>query len=244
MRIKIGKVNYLNTLPLFYDWDLSQVELVEGHPSELVIKLRKGEIEGGIVSSVEYLLNKENYIVVPNVCIASRERACSVYIFSKKPLEEISSIYLTRASMTARKLALYIVREIYKKDPEILEDKNKAQALMLIGDEAIREKQSKKWEYLYDLGLEWFKVNKLPFVFALFLVRKDIPSKYSEYIAEQCQRSKKKFFEDLEAGNIVVEGFDAGFVHDYFNHCLQYELDNKAWKSLELFNGILMKYNL
>lgn len=242
--IRIGKVNYLNTLPLFYDWDLSNVELIEGHPSELVIKLKEGEIDGGIVSSVEYLLNKENYVIVPNVCIASKERACSVYIFSKKPLEEINNIYLTPASMTARKLALYIVKEVYKNDPEILENRNEAQAIMLIGDEAIRERNSQRWAHSYDLGEEWFKIYKLPFVFALFLIRKGRPLDYSEYIARQCQRSKEKFFKDLEAGNVVVEGFDADFISEYFNSCLQYDLDDKALKSLEIFNEILMEGKL
>ena len=73
--IKVGKVGYLNTLPLFYKWDTSQTVLVEGHPSELVDRLRKGELHAGIVSSVENLFHKEDYLIDPKECIASRERA-------------------------------------------------------------------------------------------------------------------------------------------------------------------------
>ena len=57
--IKVGKVSYLNTMPLFYKCDGSETVLVEGHPSELVDRLRKGEIKAGIVSSVEYLPHEE-----------------------------------------------------------------------------------------------------------------------------------------------------------------------------------------
>lgn len=239
--IKIGKVSYLNTLPIFYKWETSRIELIEGNPAELVIKLRRGEIQAGIVSSVEYLIHKEEYLVVPNICIASKERACSVTIFSKEPLEKIRSIYLTPSSLTSRELTLYILEKVYKNRPEILEDRDKAQALMLIGDEAIREKESGRWNYLYDLGQEWFKLHGLPFVFALFLVRRDSPSWLFEYITNQCKRSKEEFYKDLAWGKITVEGFDGEFLHHYFTQCLHYDLDADAWRSLDIFNGLLMK---
>ena len=174
--IKVGKVGYLNTLPLFYKWDTSQTVLVEGHPSELVDRLRKGELHAGIVSSVEYLFHKEDYLIVPKVCIASRERACSVLIFSNRPLEDIKSLYLTPASLTSKELAMYVVKVIYGNSPELVKDRSKADAIMLIGDEAMIEKSLGKWQYVYDLGEEWFKRHRLPFVFALFLVRRDAPT--------------------------------------------------------------------
>lgn len=239
--IKVGKVGYLNTMPLFYKWDLSKVLLVEGHPSELVDRLRKGEIQAGIVSSVEYLLRQEDYVLVPNVCIASKEKVCSVLIFSKKPLEDIKSLYLTPASITSKELALYVVNTIYGNSPELVEDRSKAEALMLIGDEAMHERSLGRWQYVYDLGEEWFKHRGLPFVFALFLVRKDAPPWLCDYIAEQCERSKTSFFEDLTQGKVKVEGFDLSFLVDYFTSCLKYELDEEAMKSLRIFNGFLMK---
>ncbi|MFN3946912.1 MAG: menaquinone biosynthesis protein, partial [Aquificaceae bacterium] len=163
--IKVGRVNYLNTLPLFYRWD-QKVLLVDGHPSQLVQLLRKGEIQAGIVSSVEYLINREDYILVPDVSISSKERACSVLIFSKRPFEDVESLYLTPASLTSKWLALYILERAYKRKPKVVEDKDKAQAILLIGDEAIKEKLSNKWPYIYDLGEEWYKLHQLPFVFA------------------------------------------------------------------------------
>ncbi|RME13561.1 MAG: hypothetical protein D6804_00095, partial [Aquificota bacterium] len=162
--LRIGKVGYLNTLPLFYRWDTSRVGLLEGHPSDLVKRLRENKIQAGIVSSVEFLLHPEEYRVVPGVSISSKKRACSVLIFSREPIELIKSLYLTPASMTSRVLALYLVRKVYQNEPELVEERHRAEALMLIGDEAIREKLSGKWPYVYDLGEEWFRLHGLPFV--------------------------------------------------------------------------------
>ncbi|MFN7064739.1 MAG: menaquinone biosynthesis protein [Aquificaceae bacterium] len=238
--VKIGRVSYLNTLPLFYSWN-SDVFFVDGHPSELAELLRKGDLQAGIVSSVEYLMHEEDYLLVPGVCISSKEKACSVLIFSERPLEELKSIYLTPTSLTSKFLALYVLKKVYKREPSLVEEREKAQALLLIGDEAIKEKLSKRWIYTYDLGEEWYKIHKLPFVFALFLVRKDAPSWLCEYIKEQCERSKLEFYRDLTAGKIEIKEFDKGFILGYFSSCLSYELDHEALRSLYIFNGFLME---
>lgn len=237
--LRIGRVSYLNTLPVFYRWDTSSIELVEGHPSELVNRLRRGEVQAGIVSSVEFLLHPEDYRVVPGVCVASREKACSVLLFSSMPPEHIKTLYLTPASMTSRVLALHVLREVYCREPEISEDRERADALMLIGDEALREKSSGRWQYVYDLGEEWFRLHRLPFVFALFLVRKEAPPWLDRFIEEQCRRSKEDFYRDLKEGR--VEGYDCKDIRDYFTLCLDYELDQRGWQSLEIFRKILLK---
>ena len=139
---------------------------------------------------------------------------------------------------------MYVVKVIYGNSPELVKDRSKADAIMLIGDEAMIEKSLGKWQYVYDLGEEWFKRHRLPFVFALFLVRRDAPTWLCDYIAKQCSTSKDLFFKDLMQGRIKVNGFNQSFLVEYFTSCLQYDLDEKAIQSLGIFNGFLMKRNL
>lgn len=238
---KIGKVSYLNTLPLFFAWDCSDVEIVEGTPAQLVELLRKGELQAGIVSSVEYLMHPESYRIVHNISISSKEKACSVMLFCKEPIDKVKSLYLTPASLTSKMLTLYIIREVYKKDPQIITDKDKAQAVLLIGDEALEEKSSNKWKYIYDLGYEWYKLHKLPFVFALFTVRKDAPEELDRLIALQVKKSLELFYKALEENRLRVGGYEPSFLKSYFTECLEYDLDEGKLASLELFKEILMK---
>jgi len=171
--LRVGKVYYLNTLPLFEFLDCEFVEIVEGSPSELVDLLRKGEIDGGIVSSVEYFLNGEDYCILPDISISSKKKIGSVIIFSEKPLWEVSKFFITPESLTSRIFSLYLLEYIYGVKVEEIESRDEAEAVLLIGDEAISEIQRSTYPFVYDLAEEWYKIFKLPFIFALFLFRKE-----------------------------------------------------------------------
>jgi len=221
--LRIGKVAYSNTLPLFYS--LSGFELVEGHPAELVKLLREGRIDAGIVSSVEYFFNPELYYVLPEVSISSRGKVCSVLLLSKKPIEEVSKVRITPSSMTSRHLLSYILKESYGLSfTEVSEGED---ALLSIGDEALR--LSDRFPFAYDLGEEWFRKTGLPFVFALFLVRKDAPKGRVLELQEGIRNSLRDFFSDLGAGKLK------DIRVDYFSSCIDYSLTEEHIQSLLRF---------
>ena len=238
---KVGKVNYLNTLPIFYKWQDPQIELVEGDPSYLVDLLRNGYIQAGIVSSVEYLLNPQDYVYVPDVSISSRERVCSVLLFSNKPIQTIDSVFLTPASLTSKYLCMYVLEEVYNLKPHYLHNQTNADALLFIGDEALNLKKLGIYPYVYDLAYEWYKVHRLPFVFALFLVRKDYADNLLDRIEKLCNESIDRFLMDLKLGNIQVKGFTRDEVKEYFTHCLDIRLNDRSLESMNIFREFLKK---
>ncbi|WP_448584423.1 menaquinone biosynthesis protein [Thermocrinis sp.] len=238
---KIGKVSYLNTLPLFYKFEDPKIELIEGHPSELVSLLRSGKIQAGIVSSVEYMFHPDQYRIISNLSISSKERVCSVAIFSNKPLEEAKKVYLTPLSLTSKYLCFYILEEIYKLSPSYTENREEADALLFIGDEALSIKSQNKYPYTYDLAQEWFKVHKLPFVFALFLVRSDAPHYLDELIKNLASLSLETFYKDLEEGKIEIDGYSKEELKEYFTECLSNSLGEKELLSMEIFKRFLEK---
>jgi len=134
MALRIGKVGYLNTAPLFYS--LEGFEVREGHPSELVKELREGNIDAGIVSSAEFFFNPESYYILSDISISSRGKVCSVLLLSNKPIEEIERIRVTPNSLTSRFLLFYLLKRVYGKGvEEVTEGED---AFLAIGDEAIR----------------------------------------------------------------------------------------------------------
>ncbi len=218
--LRIGKVPYLNALPLFHS--LRGFDLVEGHPAELVKLLREGKIEGGIVSSVEYFFNPDLYYILPNVSISSREKVCSVLLLSDKPLREIRKIKVTASSLTSRYLISYIFKKIYSITPQ--EVSSGEEAFLAIGDEALKLK--KKYSFTYDLGEEWFKHTKLPFVFALFLIRKDTPEECVRELYKRLQKSLRDFFTNRKV---------SPFTQEYVKNCIDYSLKGIHFKSLKKF---------
>ncbi len=230
--LRIGKVYYLNTIPLFEFVDCGFVELVEGSPSELVHLLRKGEIDGGIVSSVEYFLNGDNYCVLPDISISSKRKICSVMIFSKKPLWEVGKFFITPESLTSRIFSLYLLSYIYGVKVEEVKNREEADAILLIGDDALSEMQRGVYPFVYDLAEEWYRIFKLPFIFALFLFRKDIvKSRHREIhiFKKQVIHSIRKFYNKLRTGEI---SFYSDHIGNYFLNCIDYTLTDEHKKSL------------
>ena len=232
--LRIGKVSYLNTLPIFYS--LKGFEVIEGHPSELVKLLREGRIDAGIVSSAEYFFNPDIYWVLPNVSVSSRGRVCSVLLLSNKPIGEVRRVRITPNSLTSRFLLMYILKENYRLQVEEVSEGE--DAFLAIGDEAIELRSS--FTYAYDLGEEWFRLTGLPFVFALFLVRRDVPAGPVLDLKEGLDTSVRRFFEDLGSGRLELPG-DGEFLRSYFSECIDYSLGWEHLRSLGKFFAFMEK---
>ena len=217
--LRVGKVSYKNTIPLFYK--LSNFEVVEGVPSYLVKLLREGKIDAGIVSSAEYFFNPDRYLILPNISISSKGKVCSVKLFSKVPLEEVKRVKISKASLTSRYLLFYIFEKNFGFLPK---EEEEGEALMLIGDDALKVKG---FPYTYDLAEEWYRIHKLPFVFALFLVRKETDPKEVSQLYKSVKKSLDTFFKDLAFGEVSKDF--------YFTECIDYSLGEEHIQSLKIF---------
>ena len=229
--MRVGKVSYLNAMPLFYS--LRGFEIVEGHPSYLVKLLRSGEIDAGIVSSVEYFFNPQDYYVLPDISISSRGKVCSVLLLSEKPIHEIKKVRITPNSLTSRYLLFYLLKEVYR---TTFEEVNEGEdALLIIGDEAMEI--GERYPFSYDLGEEWFRATGLPFVFALFLVRKESLSAEVMKLHRGLKRSLSLFFKDLREGKIKKEYP----IREYFETCIDYGFGSEYTRSLGRFFSFMEK---
>ncbi|MDX9714760.1 MAG: menaquinone biosynthesis protein [Dissulfurispiraceae bacterium] len=188
-KLRVGRINYANLFPIYYTLekhcDCSQYEFVEGVPSQLNRMLRHGEIDLSPSSSVEYLRNKNLYNIIDGVSISSIGPVGSVFLFSKKPIESLDNelVKLTSQSDTSVALLEIILKRFcnlncrfaVSSEPE----SENADAFLMIGDDALRYKAEvksgrAKGIIVYDLGELWQKNTGLPFVFALWIVRKEL----------------------------------------------------------------------
>jgi len=185
MKLKIGKIAYANLFPLFYtlekEFDCSGYDFVEGVPSELNGKIRRGEIDISPSSSVEYLRNPEKYDIIEDHSISSYGPVRSIFLFSRKPIEALGggTVLISSQSETSAALIQIIMKKFYGLDCAFLstslhlrEALKSHGSYLLIGDEALKENLS--WPELlrYDIGDIWYRKTGLPFTFALWIVRK------------------------------------------------------------------------
>ncbi len=245
--MRIGWIDYLNTLPFnFEKTGLNpdfHYDLIKGVPSQINNLLSKKKIDLGFISSAHYIENFSEYLILPDLSISSLNKVRSVIILSDKPLEEINEIYLTKASKTSRYLTMVIFKNFLNKNVNYRDLENEyfldKEAVLLIGDSAIKYAESKK--YSYDLSSIWYKKTKLPFVFALWCVRKDFYKENKEEIKKFhkiLKESKNKFFENPEK----YVNKDKKAV-EYLKN-LDYCLSSEHLRSLELFSEYLLEINI
>ena len=190
-KLKIGRIPYANLFPVFYylenKCDTSDYRFVKGVPSSVNKMLRKGELDVSPSSSIEYLRNKDKYLVLPWFSISSSGPIKSILLFSKYPIEELGgkTIAVSSASETSTLLLKIILKEFLSLDCRFKQEGRSSvrniltsfPAMLHIGDTAMIEAHKlsldkRRSMYVYDLGELWDKYTGLPFVFALWVVRK------------------------------------------------------------------------
>jgi chorismate dehydratase len=146
-------------------------------PSVCARLLYDGEVDLGLVSSIEYL-HSDAYRFVPGVAIGSRGPVASVAVFTRRPLRDIRHIALDTSSRTAVTLIRVLCRHHFGIEPEFVPHGPDVTTMLrdfdaglLIGDPAFDVDAAALGVTKIDLGEEWTKMTRLPFVYAAWTGR-------------------------------------------------------------------------
>ncbi|GAB6064368.1 menaquinone biosynthetic enzyme MqnA/MqnD family protein [Deferrisoma palaeochoriense] len=176
--LRVGRIGFANCTPLYLALEeagLPGVEYVEGVPAELNRMLREGAVDLAPSSSAEYLARPELYGFLPDLSISSIGPVASVLLFSRRPLEDLDgrTVGLTPASATSVWLVRVLLERRLGLSPRYAEPEDGCDAVLWIGDRALQEARKGAWPRVYDLGALWHEATGTPFVFALWICRRD-----------------------------------------------------------------------
>ena len=177
-QFRVGCVPYVNARPLVAAFDQPNefVEVVYDIPSKLPALLDSGEVDSILVSSIE-LLRRDDLLPVAEVGIMSYGPVRSVRMLSKVPMKEIKTLALDQSSLTSNILAKIILAEqgVFPKtetlDPDAPNMLARHDACVLIGDKGFEADGTGLVDI--DLGEAWTDMTGLPFVWALWLGKKE-----------------------------------------------------------------------
>ncbi len=168
----IGSVPYLNARPLH--WTIQDpVAFLE--PSQLVVELGAGRLQAALVPVVEVLENSDAYHIVSGVAIGSLNSVYSVVLVHGLPVVRLKAIALDPASKTSNLLIRVLLEKYHRIRPRYVSPDDPADGQIIIGDPAIAYRQSHPDERYLDLAQSWHAHTGLPFVFAVWAVRRDTP---------------------------------------------------------------------
>ncbi len=169
-------------------------ELEDLVPRQLAEKAAAGEILAGPLPLNEYLRLQDRFERLGHFGIAVRGRVRSAMLFSLKPVRQLDGamIAVTQETSTTACLLRLLLEQRYKVVPaeyrrgQVLD----ADALLLIGDEALQFQQTnQRYPFEVDLAFEWWLWQHLPFVFAVWAVRKDASPQEKKQIEASLARA-------------------------------------------------------
>ena len=172
--LRLGVVSYLNAAPTVYGLEREEgFRLVRDVPSRVADLLHAGEVDLGLIPSIEYA--EGHYAIVPGVAIGSRGAVRSVNLYHRVPLDAVRRVALDISSRTSVTLARVLLREQLGRDPTYVASAPSvpamlaaADAALVIGDHALYFEGAVD---RLDLGQEWTARTSLPFVFAFWAGR-------------------------------------------------------------------------
>ena len=163
--IKLGRISYVNMAPVFYRVE-TEVEEVQGVPTELNRMLAAGELDTAPISSIAYARDADKLRLLPRLCVASEGAVDSIQLVSRLPLEQVRTVAVTPESATSVALTKVLLPEADQAPLEAY-DNGESEAKLLIGDAALRSAFEDPTPH-YDLGKLWLERTGLPMVFAVW----------------------------------------------------------------------------
>ena len=236
---RVGSVKYLNAVPLTRG---IEDQVVFATPARLAELLRAGELDAALVSVTEVLFH-DLYDVLDGIAVASLGQVLSVFLAHRSPLEQVRQVFCDTASLTSVSLLKVLLAERGLK-PEFLPltsytDAARHDAVLLIGDPALDFLRAPHEHQIWDLGAEWSELTKLPFVYAVWALRRGVETKPLRHAL----REAKSFgLETLDYTITSRPEYDVEFRRDYLSWHIHYHLGADEKRGLGKFIELLRKH--
>lgn len=211
--IKVGRTPYLSSQPLFFDMHKRGIEVQELSPRELPKAIEQGHLHGGLIPLVNCFPMAESMRPVAGFCVATISRTMSVNLSTVRPLEDMTGapIAVPSEAPTAVKL-LQVLLSLRHGIGEgaLVTNQDPHDGILLVGSQGLSHRRfAKQFPHQYDLGEEWHRWTGLPFVFARFVVRSDLPAETAAQIEDSLYTSLQDWADDLyqisgRTGNLPI----------------------------------------
>ena len=180
----------------------------------------------------------------------------TVRLFSRTPVADIEQIACDTDSHTSVALLKILLRDHWRKGPEIVNFDPHAHdvtspwpsAVMLIGDKVVRHPPpTATHPFVTDLGQAWKDMTGLPFVFALWMAPSSTDHALLRYASRSIARCLRRNLNDLD--ELVTRAADEhGWPRDlaasYLNGLIRYELAPRQLQGLRTFHDRAVLHGL
>jgi chorismate dehydratase len=248
-----ARIPYANAAPFYALWGDAPFAVRNLVPRELGREAEAGTVDLGLMASADFLRLRDRFeMLAPALGIAARGPVQSVLLYSRRPAgslagalvsvtpETSTSIKLLRVLLDVRR-SLAGVRYVRGLEPA------QADALLVIGDRAMqmRNRRPDGFTHALDLGSDWLEWTGLPFVYALWAVRKALEGPVKAELGAFLDASLAAGLTSLPdvARQQADVGWTAAEMEAYLRR-FHYRLGPEDLKGLERFEELLRRHDL
>ena len=236
---RVGSVPYLNAVPLTRGLER---EIAFIPPAQLAEQLRRGDLDAALVSITEVLFH-DGYDVLDGIAVASLGEVFSVFLAHRIPLEQVREVFCDKASLTSVNLLRVLLAERgLKPDFKPLPDYAQAgqhDATLLIGNPAIDFRRAPHAHEIWDLGAAWYELTRLPFVFAIWALRRGTEN---QRLRRQLREARDFGLDTLDYLISSRTEYDLDFRRDYLGWHIHYHLGMDEKRGIAKFIELLRKH--
>lgn len=241
-KFRVGSVKALNAVPLTRGLEN---QIVYDVPSKLALMLQRDELDAALVSVVEALFH-DRYDILNGIAVASLGEVKSVFLAHRKPLEAVQEVFCDTASLTSVTLLKVLLAERGLK-PEFKPLENYAAAknkdfVLLIGDPALDfyfANEAQPTHEIFDLGAEWTELTKLPFVYAVWALRRGV---HTPELRRQLREARDFGLDTLDHIISNRTEYTLDFRKDYLGWHIHYHLASDEKRGIAKFVELLRKH--
>jgi len=248
--MRVGCVGYLNAKPLIDGLEGPADPAVRlGVPSTLLTELEAGDVDIALCPVIDYYKSQVPLVVVPVGCIASDGPAMTVKLFSKVTIADITQVHADRDSHTSVALLSVLLNEMHSTHPKIVpfdaraktsvaEHDAQPQAMLLIGDKAIHHAPSvDHYPHQMDLGEAWKELTGLPFVFAVWMAKRDAALGGLPGVLENLRERNAQRIDLIAHRHAESHGWLAQAAQQYLGQVINYRVKPGHLEAIERFAG-------
>ncbi|MEX1299591.1 MAG: menaquinone biosynthesis protein [Desulfotignum sp.] len=259
INLRLGRISYINASPVYYGLDHgltpSWLTLVTDVPASLNRQIIDGSVDISPISAAHYAMHHQSLLLLPDLSISCHGPVMSVLCASHMPLDDLAgkTVMLTKESATAASFMKMIFAQLGVTPEFVTGDvgnihqiPSDVNAVLVIGDAALTQPWNQRFAYCFDLGEIWHDMTQMPFVFAVWAVRKEVAAAHPETVTRALKllwASRNSGYEHIDtviAAGQAKLGLPASLVKKYYQH-LFCDMDALKIEAMTWFFDILYR---
>jgi chorismate dehydratase len=237
--LRIAAVSYLNTVPLIYGIEHAsdlRADLLLSAPDQCAKNFADGNADLALVP-VEAIPTLANARQVGSWCIGTNGGVRTVMLMTDEPLHKIRKIYTDPHSLTSARLVRILCRELWGISPDferladysLFERRAPGDAFLLIGDKVFDREGATT--HALDLSDAWRELTGLPFVFAAWVARGNVPRRTVELLDDALAYGVAHVPQAVAASAHA----DKPYAVEYLTKNIDFRFDDPKRQALDLF---------